>query len=224
MLEPEEDSLSSRVKLHLTSPTWLPLLRKQTKARFRHADTSCYQYFSAPLNWYDSGKQCHLNNPSFDEHLTNLTQSEGTYRQRVVGTARLVVTITFSVLGEYNNNNWLTVISSSSMSPRLPTMTTAGFSPEEANGRPVLRARDRVSRIINISILIPGWVFVAEENCWRWWCGGSGIVTMVGSHGTVPMMISFVIHTWFVLKEMNRRKMNCFSRDGEGDDDECPQM
>lgn len=43
---------------------------------------------------------------------------------------------------------------------------------------------------------------------------------MVGTYGTVPMMISFVIHTWFVLKEINWRKMNCFARDHEGD--ECP--
>ncbi|KAK4543536.1 hypothetical protein LTR36_005431 [Oleoguttula mirabilis] len=49
-----------------------------------------------------------------------------------------------------------------------------------------------------ISILMPGWIDMAARDFSRNHNG----VTMLGTYGTVPMMFNFIIHAWFVLREL----------------------
>ncbi|KAK4494846.1 hypothetical protein PRZ48_014202 [Zasmidium cellare] len=57
-----------------------------------------------------------------------------------------------------------------------------------------------------IGVLIPSWIMLSDG-----WRGDRGVV-MVGTYGTVPMMINFVLHTWFVLREIELRNPFVWSR------------
>ncbi|KAF2162725.1 hypothetical protein M409DRAFT_26962 [Zasmidium cellare ATCC 36951] len=57
-----------------------------------------------------------------------------------------------------------------------------------------------------IAVLIPGWILLRGD-----WRSNTGEV-MVGTYGTVPMMINFVLHTWFVLREIELRNPFVWSR------------
>ena len=105
-------------------------------------------------------------NPSFDEHLKNLIQTGAdveAHTDNDCGNCKICRYNHLFVLGEGGRRHQLAHSNSSdsNMSPRLPTMTTAGFTPEEeGRNKPVLSPRDRVLRIINIWLWIPAFPFL----------------------------------------------------------------
>ncbi|KAK5121808.1 hypothetical protein LTR85_004683 [Meristemomyces frigidus] len=73
----------------------------------------------------------------------------------------------------------------------------------KAKFRAVSIAMDIFCACFLIGVLIPSWVFIASGG--SWWYGVNAGLVMVGTYGTVPMMVNFMIHTWFVLCELHWR-------------------
>ncbi|TKA83636.1 hypothetical protein B0A55_00472 [Friedmanniomyces simplex] len=74
------------------------------------------------------------------------------------------------------------------------------------------KAKSRTTNIVTdlfialflLGTLIPGWVMMAAGNGRHYWRSNATGTTMVGTYGTAFAMASFVIHTYYCLRELYR--------------------
>ncbi|KAK1058515.1 hypothetical protein LTR74_013319 [Friedmanniomyces endolithicus] len=72
----------------------------------------------------------------------------------------------------------------------------------KAKSRPANILLDLFVALFLLGALIPGWVLMASAHGrygWRGWPMGT---TMVGTYGTVPVMVSFGIHAYYFFREL----------------------
>ncbi|KAK0274453.1 hypothetical protein LTR35_011607 [Friedmanniomyces endolithicus] len=83
-------------------------------------------------------------------------------------------------------------------SAAIATLHLAG----KAKSRPANILLDLFVALFLLGALIPGWVSMASEHGRYGWRGLPMGTTMVGTYGTVPVMVSFGIHAYYFFREL----------------------